>query len=340
MSVERAKAVESAYLLLGPEIGEKNSFIDDIRAAIAKERGAPAEEERRYLPETRPAELVASMRNGSLFADHRLVIYGGLEQLSGKTDAAPLAEYLASPSPGVTLIMASDAVGVEKSLKDAAGEKRTKVFWELFENRKEEWIRAYFRKAGFRVSEGAVQALLDLVENNTEALKAECSRIALFQKPGTEIEESTIDAYVSHNRSEDAFSLFARMAQSGLTESLETLEKILDSKEGEPIGILAGLSWCFQRLDAYHAALASGLSPEEAFQRSNLRSKKQQQLYRDAAKRFPPGHCARTLSRIVDADAALRGAQSGAEALTLQVLVYEAMKKAGEPIAAMDHFLL
>jgi DNA polymerase III subunit delta len=328
--------MESSYLLLGPEIGEKNAFIDKLRAEIAKEAGSAPDEERRYCQETKPSELVSGLLNGSLFAQRRLVLYSGVEALGSKADVATLAAYLRSPAPDVTLVLLSDEAGADKALKDAVGEAGCKVFWEMFEDRKEEWVRSFFRKEGFRISPDAIEAVLELVENNTDALRSECSRLALFLPKDKEIGEEDVESCLSHNRFEDAFSLFARMASDSLEDALECLEKILSSKEGEPIGVIAGLSWSFKRLEGFQRLKAGGTGQDEAFLRSGIKSKKLQATYREADRRYPLPVCRAVLSRLLDADLALRSLGASMEKTAMQRAVYEAMVKRGRKIEAVD----
>jgi len=325
----------SSYLLLGPEIGEKNAFIDKLRAELAKSIGAKADEERHYCQDMKPGELVSLLLNGSLFAPHRLVVYAGIDLVTAKGDVAALTDYLRSPSPDVTLIMTSDGASADKALKDAVGSGGCKVFWEMFEDKKEEWVRSFFRREGFKISPDAIQSILELVENNTEALKSECSRLALFLPKEREIVETDIESYVSHNRAEDAFSLFDRIACDGLEQALECLEKILSSKEGEPIGILAGLSWSFKRLEGFQRLKAQGLGPDEAFLRSGIKSKKLQATYREAERRYPLPVCRSVISRLLDADYALRSLGGSMDKTVMQKALYEIMAKSGRPIEAI-----
>jgi DNA polymerase-3 subunit delta len=326
----------ACLLLLGPEIGEKNARVRAIRDALAKAHGELPEIERHYYPETRPAALVASMRTGSLFASSRLVIYQDMKDINSKADAAILAEYVSAPAEGVTLLLLSDETRVDRAIQDAVGASNVTVFWELFENRKEDWVRAFFKRSGLGITEEAVQAVLELVENNTEALKAECSRLALMLKPGQELTETVVEEYLSHGRSEDVFSLFGRMAGSGLQEALETLEKILESKESAPVTLVAGLQWSFARLESILSMQAAGLSAEEAFGKLRINSKLQQRLYRQAAGRYPLEACRRILTRLCDQDAELRSTPQGSERLIMQTLVYEIMEKGGQSIQVRE----
>jgi DNA polymerase-3 subunit delta len=264
------------------------------------------------------------------------VFYSGVEQFSSKTSAAPLVSYLKNPAADVTLVMISEEVSAEKSLKDAVGPAGTKVFWEMFDDKKEEWVRSFFRREGFQVDEGAVQALLDLVENNTDALRAECQRLTQFAQKGTRIDEGLIEEFLSHNRSENAFTLFDRIAAGTLEEAVETLEKILYSKEGEPIGILAGLQWSFKRLLGLEQEIEAGTRLDEALLRSGVRAKKAQSIYKEAARRYPLPVCQAIISRVVETDLALRAGGSEFEKVRMQLFLYSVMKKKGAALAPYE----
>ena len=324
-----------AWLLLGPEVGEKADFLSALRSELSAKAGGALEESRAWVTDTAPGALVSSLMNSSLFSPLRLVVYSGVEGLGSKTAAAPLVQYLANPARDAVLVMLSDEVTIEKSLKDAVGAANTKVFWELFEDRKEEWIRYFFRKEGIGIDQEAVEAILELVENDTASLRSECARLALFVPKGSPVTGEIIETWLSHNRSEDAFSLFDRMASGGLREALESLEKILFSKEGEPIAILAGLQWCFRKLEAYQRNLAAGMGQDEAFTKAGIRKMKQKN-YRQAAATFPPAACRAILSRIVDTDSLLRSSGSVSDKLAMQTFVYQAMKSGGRKLAVFD----
>ena len=46
----------------------------------------------------------------------------------------------------------------------------------MFEDRKEQWLESFFRKNGYKTDPDVAELILSLVENNTEALRTECSR--------------------------------------------------------------------------------------------------------------------------------------------------------------------
>ena len=68
----------------------------------------------------------------------------------------------------------------EGGVKNSMPKGNKKIFWELFEEKKALYIERFFKQEGFRIEKGAVDILLELVENNTDSLRSECSKIALF----------------------------------------------------------------------------------------------------------------------------------------------------------------
>ena len=68
-----------AYLLLGPEEGEKQRRIVAIRASL----GAALDEYSFYAFDTPATKVVALLRNRPLFCDHILVLYRNMEIKKG-----------------------------------------------------------------------------------------------------------------------------------------------------------------------------------------------------------------------------------------------------------------
>lgn len=322
----------SVEILAGPETGRRNDRIAQIRRECAEAWGAPPEEHRLYAFETEVQDLLGLLRNGSLFSAGKLVFLFGAESVKGKTDLADLARYIRAPADQTTLILVTEGYGIEKYLEDAAGRDGKKIFWELGEDEKDRWVKDYFRREGLGVEDEAVEAILELVENNTEALKLECSRLALFFPRGDMVTAAAVETYIAHNREEDAFSLFARMAEGNLEKTLETLAAILVSREGTGIGLLGGLLWSLRRLGSLHEELAEGSSWEQAVRAQRVTSRKLQAVYDAARRRWPPAACESLIAFGVETDAQLRSLGSGYERLLLELFVYACVGKKG-PLA-------
>jgi DNA polymerase III subunit delta len=321
--------IESAYLLAGPEIGKRNAFCAELRAAVAEAEGSQPEEHRFYASETPIGEVVGLLRNGSLFSSRRVVEYHGAELIKGKEDLGLAAAYLAAPAPDAVLLLITEAFFVEKALEDAIGKERKRSFFEMFENEKPRWIRNKMRELGLGIDEDGIEALLELVENESGALDAACSRLAILFPRGAEIGEDEIDAAIARNRQEDAFSLFERLVSGDLEEALETLEAVLSDRRGDAVQIISALTWAFRRLGRLHALMEGGESLESACLKLQMRSKALQRQSAAAIRRYPRPECERIILLASNFDAKARSTGSAYERTLLHMLVYGIMAKKG-----------
>ncbi len=321
---------ESCHLLAGPETGKRAAFVAELRAALTKADGAPPEEHRLYAADSGVGELLSLLRNGSLFSSRRLVEFRGAEAIKGKEDTGALAAYLAAPAPDAILLLVTDAFYVEKAVEEAVGKERKKTFYELFESEKPRWVERRLRELGLGIDEDGVEALLELVENDTSALESACARLAVLFAPGTTLGEAEIEAAVARNRQEDAFSLFARMAEDEAPWALECLETVLNDRQGGAVQILSALVWSFRRLLRLHLLLEEGEGFDTACLKSGIRAKSLQGLHRSALKRYSRRDCERILRLAAEVDAKARASGALLERPLLQLFVYGAMVKKGE----------
>jgi DNA polymerase-3 subunit delta len=322
--------IESAYLLAGPEIGKRNSFCSELRAAVAAADGAPPEEHRFYATETPIGEIVGLLRNGSLFSSRRVVEYHGAELVKGKEDLGLLRSYLASPARDAVLLLITDAFFVEKPLEDAIGKERRRTFFEMFESEKPRWIRNKLRELGLGIDDEGIEALLELVENESGALDAACSRLAILFPRGAELGEDEIEAAIARNRQEDSFSLFERIVTGELEEALETLEAVLSDRRGDSVQIISALTWAFRRLGRLHALIEEGESLDAACLKLQMRSKALQRQSAAAVRRYPRAECERIILLASSFDSKARSMGSAYERVLLQLFVYGIMARKGE----------
>jgi DNA polymerase-3 subunit delta len=328
------------YLFTGPEIGERADAIDALRAAMAKAAGAspeaPLEEHSFYAGETRIGDLVSVLMNASLFAEHRLVLFKNVDQVKKKEDVDQLVAYLAAPTDDTLLVMVSDETSVDKRLEAAIPKENRRIFWELFEDRKTEWVSSFFRREGFKISSDAVESILELVENNTDALRRECSRLTLFMEKTKTIEAADIERLLSHTREESAFTLFARIADGDAAKALETLRTLLGAKEA-PVQILAGLTWCFRRLADYTALAESGRLNDFELRKAGLASKKAQRDYAAASRRYDAAAVERCVALLAEYDVELRAAGAALEEVLMDLFIVKLIHGGGHPLARVDY---
>ncbi len=318
--------MEPILIVGGPELGRRSEFIRQSLERCAKEWGEKPEEHRIYAQDIDVTRLLDLLLNGSLFSAGKFVQYLGAEAVKLKSDVQALVAYAKNPPERTVLVLVSEGYGVDKAIEDAVPKDAKRIFWELSGAEMERWVRDYFSAQGLSAEPEAIEAVLELVENNTEALKVECSRLALFFPKGARIREEDVERYISHNRSEDAFSLFDRMAQGSFEQALDVLAAILANRDGNGVGLLAGLLWSFRRLAGLHAALAQGKPYETAARSLRITSRKLLSQYDAARKRWSPRRCAELVAFGVDTDARLRSMGQAHERVLLELFLYAAMR--------------
>jgi DNA polymerase-3 subunit delta len=318
----------SCHLFLGPEFGEKRDAIDGIRRNLTAQFGAPPEETSFYTGETPVNDMVAALRNGSLFADSRLLFIKNAEALKKKDDVELLASYLASPQDNTVLILMSDAVSLDKTLEKAV-EGGKKVFWELFENKKTEWVINFFRREGFRINDDGVNALLELVENNTDSLRRECSHLMLFLGKDRVVGEAEVENWLAHTREESAFSLFSRIAAGDLTRSVEILHTLLATREA-PAAILAALASCFRKVRDYAALSAAGTNDEGEYRKLGVGSaySRTRKDYAAAGKRYGVSGAGACLALTAEFDLRVRSNGAGFAQILMDQYLCEVIRSA------------
>ena len=318
------------YLYTGPEFGKRNEAVDAVKAAHKKKFGV-IDEHSFYLLETPFNEVMTILQSGTLFSDGVCVVCRNAELIKKKDDIQMIADWLENPDPSAVLILVSDEIGVDSKLEKLVPPANRKKFWEMFESDKLPWVTSYFSKNGYRIQQGAAKLILELIENNTQSLAAECSRFFVLFPKDHEITEEDVDSVLTHSREENAFSLFRELANSAdpapvrLEKGLQILQKIRLSKENSSVMIIAGLASCFRKLQDWHRR------GEAAVPQSTL-----QKQYRSAAKVWSLGQSAAILAVLASTDMEIRSGGSQMEDILLQKMLYEIVIKGGAQLSTLS----
>ncbi|MDR1863443.1 MAG: DNA polymerase III subunit delta [Treponema sp.] len=313
----------ACWLFLGPEIGEKQDAVDAIRKSLSAEAGpggSPAEETVYYAGDTPVADMVSSLRNGSLFADRRIFFIKNAEAIK-KNEIDLLASYIASPSGDTVLIVLSEETRLD-ALEKAAPRLGKRVFYELTDSRKAGWVEDFFSRSGCRISGGGIQTILELVENNTGALRQECSRLLLFLGKDSEITGEDVEKWLSHTREESAFTLFSRIAEGDFSRGLESLRTLLAAKVRPP-AIFAGLAWCFKTLKAYLALTEAGVRDEWEFKKIKVSTPRAKKDYASAGARYNSVSAETCVALTAEYDCLTRAAESFPEEILMEQYLYK-----------------
>ncbi len=348
MSKDSQNAQVPLWLFLGPEIGNKNDEIQKLRTRVKKEVG-DVDEDQFYMHETSLAEILSLLQNGSLFSAGRFVVIRGVESIKKKDDISMLVEWVSGAEKKSLaentswLVMVSDDISVDKKLENIVPSQNKKVFWEMFENQKTEWVKNWFSKEGFSIDADAIDTILELVENNTEALRLECSRFPLCFDKGHHISTEDVDTVLSHSREESPFTLFSSLCDleknpsDALSSALTILQHIRNSKESSAVQLLAALSHCFRRLKIWHSIHDEQPHPSDFdLKIKGFSSKKMQSQYAAASRIWSAKETILCLSLLSKTDMQIRTTGNAIEEVALQQVLYSLLIKKGRELQSYN----
>ena len=333
------------YLFTGPEAGQKNDEIADLKQK-AREKYGTIEEYSYYASETPIGDIVSQLLNGSLFTPSIFVVVKNAEVIKA-TEEKFISKWAAScNSSSNTLVLVSDENKINTKIESLVPSVNKKIFWEMFENRKQDWVKDYFRKNGMGIISDAVDAILEMLENNTETLKNECSRFFYCFESGHTVSEEDVEKILSHNKEETAFSLFDAMcalgepAQKRFESSLAILDKIMSSSNSsKAIPTIAGLVYCFRQLRAWHFLHSKTDKPsEDDYKKNGFARKQSRTQYQNAARVWGAGSTASIIALLSSTDIELRSNMAAHEKTIMSLLIYSIVMKNGAYCSSYDKY--
>ena len=330
------------YLFTGPEFGERNDAIENLKNSVSKKFGS-VDNYLFYASETPVNEFMSVLQNESLFSEATFITVKNAETIKKKDEIEIILNWIKNvKSENAVLVLVSDEISVDSKIEKAVPSSNQKKFWEMYEDKKLPWLQNYFSKNGYTLTEDAGNLILSLIENNTQSLKAECSKFFICFPKGTKITEETVDKILTHTREENAFSLFDAMSNSQKTSqerfqnSLEILQKIRLSKENSSVMIIAGLSSCFRKLSLWHKLRLEGKNDDFNLKINGFSSAKIKKQYLSASKNWTSGETSAILSILAETDINIRSGGTLLENTLLEKALYEIIIKKGSSSAVCD----
>lgn len=331
------------YLYYGPEFGERDDAVNSVKKTLKKKFGT-IDEHLFYLQETPFGQIMTILQSGTLFSDGVCVVCKGAELLSKKDDIAMISEWLKTePEESSALILVSDEIKIDSKLEKLVPSQNQKKFWEKFDNEKAPWLKNFFEKNGYRLNQDAAELIIDMIENNTQSFKNECSRFFIIFPKGHTVTIEDVEAVLTHNREENAFTLFNQISQSSdsvqkrFESGISILQKIRLSKDSSPVMIIAGLTSCFRKLALWHKISENGMPDSFTLKTNGFSSVLMQKQYKSAAKIWTVGQTAAILAVLASADMEIRSGGTFLEDVLLEKMLYEIILKKGAAISTAEY---
>ncbi len=349
--------VGNVVLLMGSEEGLKQEWIDREREALLSEY-PDLEIVPIFAFDSDSADLQEALEGASLFSSHKLVMLRHFEEAKkGSPLYKILVQYLKNPSEEnhLMILTTGKPSDVGSEITKLLAKEQQVIFYEMFENKKEEWLRNYFRREGLNITREAISLLLDTVSNDTFEMKESCSQLVSFIKAkgeSTTITEEDIAKYTAHTRSEDGYTLFAHMAEGDFERSLASLRKILSSDPRSAISIISTLQRQFRLLESF-LAIRKQKGEAAAFAETTILNtsafgrevvgimKMSQNTFRQAARNYSAEDAARIVLYLDRQDLEIRKAGTDNQGLLFDLLVHTiVMDKGRETKLSLERELM
>jgi DNA polymerase-3 subunit delta len=300
-------STDTVHLLLGPELGQKNQYIAQLYQSWQKSKGEVLKS-KFYPYDTQMAHIIEILRTPDLFGTARMMILANIEDFKA-ADFALLYPCLTNLDSTIMVVLTSDETQtskIDKKLDQHILASNKKIFWEMFEDRKHEWIADFFRRDRLSITADAIDRLLELVENNTQDLRIACEALSGFFKERGKIDALDVETFVIHSKEENVFSLFEHFVQGNKDATYEILARMAYSQDGIGSQTFAGLLWQLRKLVAVKEAQVAGDDMDTALRQNMILGKLQQTLYRKACTRFDLETLRRMMADTPKLDAELR----------------------------------
>lgn len=328
------------WLFTGPELGERNTALEALHTRAEKQCGT-LDTHIFYAAETPLPVVLDTIQNGTLFASARFVIVKNAEVIKKKEDIQALSQWAThtQDETDAFLVLLSDEISIDKKIEALVPQNHKKIFWELFESKKQEWIRRFFAQSKISIEQDALEVLLELVENNTEALKETCTHISLFFQPGTRLTVDTLEKVLAHNKEETPFTLFDALSTDHFEYALSIRQKLSLSKESSPVQLIAALTYCFRRLADWHRLKKEGQIDQAHLKKAGFISKKAVEQYRRAGIRWNEQTVQRIIALLNTTDMRIRTMGQELQGVLLDTCLYSIMYTQGAGLTPYDYSL-
>ncbi|MBM3489712.1 MAG: DNA polymerase III subunit delta [Alphaproteobacteria bacterium] len=324
-----------AVLLFGPDAGQARERADHLTRLVAGGLDDPF----RVAPLRREALLESPARLHDEAA--ALSLIGGRRVLRlaltdvGKALATLLADYVAAPAPGDSLVLVEAGdLAREDALRQAFEAAANAVALPCYADEGEALARFARRTLGEQrvaAEDAAIDYLLQHVGGDRALVRAELDKLALYAGRDGRLALADVEALISDALEQDLQALAFAVADGALAAVDRDYQRCLRSGTS-PVGVARAVLRHFQRLHGYAVQLEPGGDPQRLFER--LRPKpfwKQLPALRRQLQAWSAGRLAEAMRRLDEAEAGCKQTDMPAAALVGQTLLTVALAGRGRP---------
>ncbi len=300
--------------------GEETFYIDEISDLIPEKALNPPEKEFNltvvYGKDADVITVLNHARRFPMMAERQVVVVKEAQQLSDigrDTGRKLLEDYAKNPVPTTVLVICHKNKSFDQRTSAAKAIAKAGIMFnskKIYENQVPTWIESYLKSKGSGISPKASLLLTEYIGNNLERLSNEIDKILVnFKDQAVTIDEDLIQQYVGINKEYNVFELQKALLFKDRLRCFRILNYFNSNpKANPPILVIFQLYSLYSRLliaseigNADRKSLASALKVNPYFIND----------YVNGLRNYPVNEIAAALRYINQADARLKGVDSG-----------------------------
>lgn len=169
-----------------------------------------------------------------MFALKKAIIVEDIDAWADK-ECKLLNSYLQNPADSTYLILNSREQKLNKITRYNY-KNRAAVFYSLFEDKLQEWIRNKVKENNKTISADAVSLLINLCNTSLLEINNELSKLVIYTKDRQEITAEDIRQLTGDTKKYDIFQLIDAITSHNFPLSLKILVRLYESNEDVPSG--------------------------------------------------------------------------------------------------------
>ncbi len=328
-----ADPLKPVYLITGGDRPKIQRAVERLRQRFDAEGT-----EHFSAEETSGDEVVASCNALGLFAaTGRLVLVSEVDGHRNRddrmvggwkaADVKAVVDYLKAPTPDTVLALVGEEVKKDSPLGKACAKVGDVLVYEAEKKKLTAWVVAQFKDLGAKAQPDACRLLLDLVGENTDELRLEVEKLALWAAGG-ELTAEDVEEMVAPRGPVKPWTLTDAWGAHDVRGVLDASDRML-RRGGTPSGLAWALSDHVALVSACSAFAAEGIRPAEAAKRLKRRSEFPVRKAYAQAEHWDLDELRSATVRLADLDVAIKGGSRLPDELELTRALVDVTRSGG-----------
>lgn len=267
-------------------------------------------------------KVLAATRTVPMMAKMRVVLVRGVERWDagegGDGDTSPLdrlAEYAKSPVDSTCLVLVAQKLDGRRKLVSLAKKEGFLVDCaSLDRKRLPGWIRARAKAKGHALEADVAELLAEIAGPDLATLDDALERLSLYVGKDSPIGEEAVAACVTRVRLADTWKLVDAASTKDLGKVLALFADVYDPRD-RGLPLVGAIAWSLRQLLKLEAALAEGLTLDEAARRAGIYPTFRAREHAQKLRAFRPRELERWLVVVQETDIALKSSRRSADAI-------------------------